>query len=157
MARYAYDTLTKVSWVLSIASTTAPTAAELNAGTDVSTFVTKDGVNPGLSTNMVDSAAISDIFDAQVVGSYGGTLSLKGFRDSSADTFWNLMVYGTNGFVVFRRGILYSTTYAAAQKVEVYPAQMHQPIPEGSGTNTNVAFMANFAITGPPQLKATVA
>jgi hypothetical protein len=153
---FAYDTLTRVDWVVTIANTAAPTAAELNAGTNLSTFVSKDGVQPGLSSNNVDVANISSNFDAQVVGSYGGTLNLRGFRKST-DTFWTLQVYGTIGHVVIRRGTLYSTAYSAAQKVEVYPAQMHEPIPDNSAANTSVMFTAPFAITGTPQLKATVA
>ena len=157
MARYAYDTLTRVDWVVTLSSTTSPTATQLNAGTNLSTFVTKDGVAPSLTPNMVDSATIADLFDAQGVGSYGGTLTLKGYRDVTADTFWNLVVYGTVGFVVVRRGILYSTVYSAAQKCEVYPAQMHEPLPENSASNTQTAFNCQFAITSTPVLKATVA
>jgi hypothetical protein len=84
-------------------------------------------------------------------------LTLTGLRDDSADTFWNLAVYGTDGFVVIRRGILYSTSYSATQKVEVYPASMFNPIPAPSAANTSQTFTVEFAVTGEIQLKATVA
>lgn len=157
MARYAHEGFTRVAWVVTIASKTAPTTGELNAGTLLSSFTTKDGVNPGLTANFVDSATIEETFDAQGVGSYGGTLELTGFRDNSSDTFWNLVVYGTAGFVVVRRGIAVATAWTSTQKVEVYPAQMHEPLPAASAANEQVKFKATFAITSAPALKATIA
>jgi hypothetical protein len=157
MARSAYDTLTRVDWVVSIPDISAPVAATLNAGTALSTFISKDGVQLSLSPNNVDSSTIADKFDAQGVGTYGGGLTLKGYRDIAADTFWNLVVYGTVGFVVVRYGILYTTAYATSQKVMVLPVQMHEALPEASAANTQVMFTASFAITSTPNLKATVA
>lgn len=157
MGQYAFDTLTRVDWVVTLSSTTSPTAAQLNAGTNLSTLVAKDGVNVSLSNNKVATATIASIIDTETVGSVGASLTLKGFRDDTADTFWNLCVYGTDGFVVIRRGTLFSTTYAAAQKVEVYPATMFNPTPDPSAANTSQMFTAEFAVTAEIQLKATVA
>ena len=157
MSRYAHEGNTRVSWVVTIANKAAPTVAELNAGTIITAFITKDGVNPGLSPNMIDSATIEDVFDAQGVGSYGASFNLTMFRDNTADTAWNLFVYGTTGFVVVRRGIASATAWTATQKVEVYPAQMHEPLPQQSATNEQVKFQAQLAVTGAPSLKATVA
>jgi hypothetical protein len=156
MARYAPDGKIRMSWVVTIANKAAPTVAELNAGTLLSPFTTKDGVDPGLTTNMVDSATIEETFDAQGVGSYGGTLKLTMYRDDTADTAWNLMVYGTIGFVVVRRGIASATAYANPQKCEVYPAQMHEPIPQVTASNEQTKFQATFAVTSAPSLKATI-
>lgn len=157
MARYAHEGKTRVSWVPTISNKAAPTVAELNAGTLLSPFTTKDGVNPGLSPNMVDSATIEDTFDAQGVGSYGASMSLTMYRDDTADTAYNLCVYGTNGFVVIRRGVAAATAWTIGQKVEVYPAQMHEPLPVQTAANEQNKFSEQFAITGAPNLKATVA
>jgi hypothetical protein len=157
MARYVHDGFTKVYWLTSCASTAAPTVAELNAGTSLAAFLKKDGLNINLSHNMVDNADLEDTFDAQGVGTYGGTMELTAFRDNSADTAWNLFVYATTGFIAVRRGILYSTAWTAAQKAEVYPAQMHQPLPGPTEANAQVTAKCMFAITSTPELKATVA
>jgi hypothetical protein len=157
VGQYSFDTLTRVDWVVTLSSTTSPTAAQLNAGTNLSGLVTKDGVNVSLSNNKVGTATIATITDTETVGSVGASLTLTGLRDDAADTFWNLAVYGTAGFVVIRRGVLYSTTYSAAQKVEVYPAKMFNPVPAPSAANTSQTFSVEFAITGEIQLKATVA
>lgn len=157
MARYVYDGKTRVTWATAIANKNAPTTAELNAGTSLSPFLRKDGLNINLSQNMVDNADLEDLFDAQGVGTYGGSMEMSIFRDDTADTAWNLFVYGTVGFVVVRRGIAVATAWAAAQKVEVYPAQMHEPVPMPSSANEQVAAKAALAITDTPALKATVA
>ena len=156
MGQYAFDTLTRVDWVVTLSSTTSPTAAQLNAGTPLSTLVSKDGVNVSLTNNKVSTATIASLTDTETVGSVGASLTLTGFRDDATDTFWNLVVYGTDGFVVIRRGVLYSTTWTAAQKAEVYPATMFNPIPAASAGNTSQSFTAEFAVTGEIQLKATV-
>jgi hypothetical protein len=159
MARYVYEGYTRVQWVTTIADIGEPTVAELNAGTDITNFVTKDGVNTPQNQNMVDSATIAETFDAQLVGSWGGALELTMFRDAVAadDDAWTLFVYGTNGFLVIRRGIAVATATAAAQRVEVYPAQMHQPIMQPSAANEQQRFVVSCAVTAAPDLKAVVA
>jgi hypothetical protein len=158
MARYAFDAFTRVTWATAIANIAAPTTAELNAGTDLSGFLAKDGLQTPDQQNMVDVAALNSNFDAQAVGTFGGPVQLKMFRDNDGtDAAWNLFVYGTAGFVVVRRGIASATAWAVAQKVEVYPAQMHQPTVIPSASNEAVKFMVTLPVTSTPNLKATVA
>lgn len=155
MSRFVYEGKTKVAWVTTLSSQSTPSAAVINAGTDLTNFVTKDGVAVNINTNNVDSATIAEIFDAQVVGSYGADVQLTMFRDDSADTAFTTCVYGTTGYLVIRRFIATASAWATGQKVEVWPAQMHQPAPENSATNTQVKFMESFAITSTPTLTAT--
>jgi hypothetical protein len=157
MARYVPDGYTRVSWVTTISNIAAPTAAELNAGTHITPFLTKDGLTVPADQNMVDNASLAETFDAELVGSWGGAIELTGFRDDTADTLWNLAVYRTNGYLVVRRGVAVATTFAAAQKVEVYPAQMHNPVPSPTAQNTQQRFTLRLAVTAEPNLKSTVA
>ncbi len=157
MARYAHDGKTLAFWVLTIANKNAPTVAELNAGTRLSGFITKDGIDIPFSQNMTDNADLEDTFDAQGVGTFGTSINLTCFRDDTSDTAWNLFVYGTNGFFVVRRGPLTTVAFAAAQKVEVYPAQMHEPVPVSTATNEQNKFKVMLGVTDQPSLKATVA
>lgn len=157
MSRFAHEGMTKIVWSGSIANKAAPTTTELNAATDLTGFVTKDGLQTPANQNMVDSATIAETFDAQGVGSFGGSLNLTMFRDNVSDTAWNLFVYATTGFIVVRRGILIATAWTIGQKVEVYPAQMHEPVPAQSAANEQVKFSETVAVTGQPNLKATVA
>ncbi len=153
MASVAAETKVKVYWATTVASTSAPTVANISAATNISSFIMKDGVNISLSQNMVDTATIADLFETQAVGSYGGTIELTMKRDDASDTAWNLWVYGTNGFLIVSR---YGTPITSS-KVEVYPAQMHQPVPIQPAGNEVQKFTGMAAITADPALKATVA
>jgi hypothetical protein len=156
---YVYEGKTRIYWVTDIEDIEAPTVAELNAGIDVTLFVTKDGLTTPANQNMVDNATIAETFDAQVVGSWGGSLELmlKRKYPDADDTAWNTWDYGDIGFIVVRRAIARATAWANLQKCEVYPAQAHQPVPEKSAANEQVRFKVAFAVTAQPAMKATVA
>lgn len=145
MQRYPFEEYTMAIWVDiadDIADPSAPTVAELTAGTDITCFLTKDGLKLGVSTNSVDGGSLCNRADIESAGSVGYKPMLKGYRDneSGGDTLWNLAVWGDTGFLVVRRGVLYSTAIAAAQVVEVYPMQMGQKSPGDSAGNTNQFF-----------------
>lgn len=155
--RLVYEGRTNVYWLTTCANIAAPTAAEIAAGVALTAFVSKDGVAVNTTTNNVDSATIAEIFDAEDVGSWGASVELTMFRDATADTAWNLCVYGTAGFVVIDRFRVSGVLPIATNKVEVWPAKMHQPVPQNSAANTLQRFTEKFAITSQPNLKATVA
>ena len=118
------DGRTRAFWVTTIANTLAPTTTELNAGIDLTTFLTADGLM-GLQpdTATVDTSALSSVFNTAVAGrvSFSNTrLRLK--RQSGTDTVFNtLSVISTSGYLVVRRSITYSTAWASSQSIEVYP------------------------------------
>lgn len=157
MARYANDGMIRIQVVASISNIAAPTTTELNLGTDITNFVTKDGLTVPANQNMVDNSSLAETFDAQVVGSFGGAISLTGIRDAATDTFWDLVVYGTNTHLVVRRGIATATAFASTQDLEVYPIQWHEPTPAQTASNEQGRFTAQAAVTSQPNLKAAVA
>lgn len=160
MSRYVHEGKTKVTFVASaddISDIDAPTVAELNAGTELTTLLTKDGLQTPDTQNMVDSATLAETFDAQRVGSWGGGITLTGFRDDTNDTLWDLAVYGDEGFLVIRRGTAYATAWAASDDVEVYPIQFHEPVPSQTASNEEARFTVACAVTSEPSKRAVVA
>lgn len=159
MSRFASDGKIKAVWCTTIADISAPTTTELGAGTDITTFIAKNGLKLGGSQAMVDNGDISTSFEAEVIGTWKQDIELELFRDSvtADDDAWTLAVWGTNGFLVVRRGLAYSTAWAAAQKCEVYPAQMGQPLMKDTAANENAKFTLKLAVTSTPNVKATVA
>lgn len=157
MARWANDGQIKVYFTASIANKAAPTTAELNAGTDLSNFITKDGLQVPANQNMVDNASLAETYDAQVPGSFGGPLTITGIRDNVTDTAWNLFTYNLTGFIVVRRGAASSGAWASTNKVEVYPIQSHEPLPLQTASNEQGRFTVTLAVTSQPNLKAVVA
>jgi hypothetical protein len=157
MARYANDGMLRIAVVTTIANIAAPTTAELNAGTLITNFVTKDGLTVPSGQNYVDNFSLAETFNSQVVGSFGGPVSMIGIRDNATDIFWDLVVYGTLTHLVVRRGVTTATAWTAAQKAEVYPIQWHEPLPEQTGQDTLGRFTAAAAVRSQPNLKAVVA
>jgi hypothetical protein len=157
MARLVYEGRTNVYWATAIANKAAPTVAEITAAVALTNFIAKDGVAVNISTNNADSATIAEIFDAQVAGSYGAALELTMFRDDTADTAWNLCVYGTNGFLIIDRFRTAGVLPSVGNKVEVWPAQMHKPAMQNTAANTQQRFTESFAVTSTPNDSATVA
>lgn len=157
MSAYIHEGMTKVSWVVTLSSVSSPTAVQLTAGTDITTFLTKDGLKISLTQNNVANTSLAETFDSQLVGSWSGDPSLTFKRNNGTDTAWDLFEWGAVGFLVVRRGLLYSTAYAAAQKVEVYPAQAHEPIPNDTAPNAQATATVKLAITSQPDLHAVAA
>lgn len=157
MARYANDGQIRVHVVTSIANIAAPTVAEINSGTNISNFVTKDGLQVPSSQNNVPNASLAETFDSELPGSFGGAIQMTGIRDSATDTFWDLVVYGTVTHIVVRRGVPTATAFAAAQKVEVYPITWHEPVPLQTASNEQGRFSAAAPVRSQPNLKAVVA
>jgi hypothetical protein len=157
MAAYVHEGMTKVSWVPTVADPSAPTVAELGAGTDITELLTKDGLNISLSQNMVDNSSLAETFDAQVVGSWGGSVTLTIKRDNDTDAGWALFTHGEIGNLVVRRGVAYDTAWTAADDVEVYPAQSGEPVPNATAANAQATATVEMAVTAQPDLHAVVA
>ncbi len=159
MPRYANDGMITVVYTASVANKAAPTTAEIAAGTPLSVWITKDGLTVPANQNMVDDSSLAETFDSQVVGSFGGPITMTMKRDGTPanDTAWNLITYGLTGFIIVRRGLAVATAWAAGQKAEVYPVMFHEPVPMQTATNEQGRFSATAAVTSQPNLKATVA
>lgn len=146
--RYPYEENTTVWLVPAVADINAPTLAEIAAGTDVTCFLTKDGLNPGGSTAEVDSGSLCTRVDGKGVGSVSYAFSLKGFRDNDAggDTLWDLCNWGDAMVAVVRRGITYGTAAAAAQVVETYEGALGEPVMSGSAANAQQTFTCSLTV-----------
>lgn len=153
MTRPVYEGQYKVYWLTSCASIAAPTVAEIAAGKYIGALVTKDGVALNVTENAVDTASIDDTFDSQVGGSYGLKPELTLMRDDTTETNgWDLIVKGTNGFLLIGQFGSVATT----KKCIVIPAQMGIGKPINSATNTVQKFTVAFFATAAPNFKAVV-
>ena len=133
--------VTKYAWVDTIADVNAPTAAELTAGTDISTFVvTTTSVAPAAS-DTVNERSVTDVANVVVptVGNYEGTLVL--FRDftagapSGTDPLDTLFAdQGTVGYLVRRTGKPAGDAFIATDRVDVFKFMTDNPqVTSGTG------------------------
>lgn len=156
MARRVYEGTVNVYWAPAVADISAPTLAELGAATDITCYLTKDGLAVNIATNNVDSAALCETFDAQIPGSWGADIQLTGFRDDYDDVLWDLAVYGTEGYLIVEPYGEPDELPLAGAQVEVYPATMHQKAPANSAANTQQRFTLALPVRSRPDLDAIV-
>lgn len=162
MSDIVIDGKVRVAYVPTIANIAAPTTAELNAGTLLTSKLIPTGVQGFESTQAeVDSTSLDSTFDTKLpgrVGFSGTALTFK--KDDGTDTIFNLLsVPSTLGFIVIRmNGVLSGTAWAASQLVRVYPGQTGTHSPTGIGeANSMERYTVPWFISPQPNVKAVVA
>lgn len=165
MSRYQPTGNIRVVFAASIANIAAPTVAELLAAVDLTPQMRRDGWKTPMAGNTVDASDAASRFNKTGTGTFGGDAwSYQGYRDSAADTAWNTLAPpnstslpdGTAGFTITRRYGGSALAWAAAQKVEVAPVNVVSRAPDDIGDGMQT-FTANLAVTGEPNMNATVA
>jgi hypothetical protein len=152
MARKIGAGVLEVAYVLTISDYTAMTAAEGNAGTFLTGFLTDGGLSTPLDGSIVDAADMSAAFNKTASGTFGGQpLTLELFRDDSADTAWTTLARGTIGhIVVVRFGLATPGTFAVADVIDVWPIDVITRNPVDVARNEMQRFTAEMATTDVP-------
>jgi hypothetical protein len=153
MARLASEGNVKVYKVPTVADRSAPTAAEIAAGTDLTPLLPTSGVEINWTQNNASLPMLDESFVASVVGTEQAEITLTGVRDDESDDFWDAFERGENfQLVVSRFGAAEATS-----QVEVYPAQSHRPVPLTPAENEFQQAQVTLAIYDTPVLDAVVA
>lgn len=160
----------KWAFVPTIASTAAPSVAELTAAgaIDMSCFFYSDTAKPSVSQSGVTSPArICDTQQFQSMGLAQWTggdakyaVDPQGAAGSDGKKALAALPEGTTGFLVKRAGIAYDTDFTTGDFVSVYPVEFGVPVDvtEGDGESAEVAIQQAYVISGPPEtLVAAVA
>ena len=159
MADIVVDGKVKVYLVASISNPAAPTTTELNAGTDISSLLTPDGL-AGFEpdTADVDNSALSSQFGTVLPGraQFGGTM-LRLKKASGTDTLYNTLVRDLVTNVVIRRnGSLQSVAWASGNQVEVYPVQTGETRNLAPESNSVQKYEVPLKVTASPTIRASV-
>lgn len=151
------DGMTTVSFVPTISSTSAPTVAELNAGTQLETYLTPDGLGLEFSTESVDTTALSSTYNAELPGrlAVSTELTLK-FQGDAAAPFSTFASKPT-GYIVIRRNVAATTAWTASQTVEVYTVQIGTRRRNPPAANEVLKFTVQAFHSAAPVFGATVA
>ncbi len=159
MADMLSDGNIKVVFVPAIANQAAPTTTELNAGTDLSCLIMGDGLDIGGDEGVVSAPKLCETTVSEQPGRSKTTIKLTCVRKSVAveDIAWTTLQRGLAGFLVVRRGPTYSTAWASAQKVEVYPGTFGKRMPQKPEQNGVEKFDSQFYNSAPENLDAVVA
>jgi len=159
VADIVVDGKVKVALVDTISSIADPTTSELNAGTDITSQLTMDGlVNFAPDTAEVDTTSLASDFDTKKPGrsAYSGTVLRMKKQDS--DTVYDSYTKDTVTNVVIRRdGSDQGDAWASSDPVEVYPVTCGEVRNLDPEPNTVQRFDLPVMVSTEPNLRATVA
>lgn len=151
------DGNTRVSWVPSVASISAPTTTELNAGTALESYITPAGLQIKAATAGVDTSNIASTFTTQGVGRRSFTVSVEFKRQTPTDVAYNLLPYRTSGYLAVRRTMAATAAWASAQVIEMYPVTVGEPELAPPAANEVAKFTSSMMVTSDPSTRAVIA
>lgn len=159
MSDVIVDGKTRVYWVPSISSISAPTVAELDAGTDFTERITPDGLTITPETAKVDNSHLGSTFTTNRAGrrSFDLGVTFKRGDTPTDDLPWTTLTYQATGYLVVRRILPRDTAWAASQECEVYPVECGEPQQTPPAPNEVAKFMSPLMLTSEPDTRAVVA
>lgn len=125
MARYNLPGLERVWYTATLSTPSAPSAAEIAAGVDLTGQLRGTPEIPETGNKGV-SADLSSDFEKRQATTYGGDdLVMEVYRDPSGETAYSTLTRLTTGYVVdFRQGIDTGTTPALGDICDVYAIEV---------------------------------
>ena len=156
MARTIPDGEILVLEVATISDTTAPTQAELLAGTDITPYT--QSIDTPQEGNRVNSSDLSSAFRKTSPGKFGGDLTIEIHRGTLAgdDTAYDLFVRDTTTHIVVRRFGGSGVAAATSDVVEVYPVRVVSRSPHAAEEEALQMVSVDMATTGEPDIDVTV-
>ena len=157
MSRVIPDGEVRISEVSTISDTTAPTQAELLAGTDITPFV--QSIDTPQEGNRVNASDLSSAFRITAPGKFGGDMSMEVHRGTVAgdDVAYDLFTRDTVTHVVVRRFGGSSVAMATSDVVEVYPIRVVSRSPHALEEEALQMVSVDMATTAEPDIDVTVA
>lgn len=148
----------EVWYVPTISDTSAPTNAEMNAGTRLTDFI-RENFTPDFSSNLVDAGTLASAFNATASGTFGGGINtITGLirKNDGNDDAWDALPRDTTGFFAVQSGTSTGTAWASGDVVDqLYAINVTARKPTLPRSDL-VTFDVDFAITAEPVYGATV-
>lgn len=156
MARIIPNEETYVGFAVSVASVSAPTAAEIAAAVDLTAYVVS--INASTRGNIVQTPDFSTRFETNIAGTVASTFEADFYRDDEADTAWLTLPRNTKGYFLISRFGGTGTDHAPAtgQSVEVWPVYVVSRAMANETSNTVQQFTVTCAVPVEPNENATV-
>lgn len=137
-----------VQFAPTLSSMSAPTVAQAQtAGTNLSPFLTRDGLATPNSANTIDISDLADRRNKRAPGTFGGddwTLTL--YRDDADDDAWDLLEQDLDGYIIIRRFGGSNVALTAADPVEVAKVSVSSRVMDTPGADTPQTFTVVLAV-----------
>jgi hypothetical protein len=157
MAKYAPPGVSEVVVVNTVSDYTSVTAAECNAGTDITSYIRTLPDIPR-TANTVDVATLDSKFEKRQVGTRGGDMmTIEVLRDNTTDTAWNTLVEDLATYIVIsRKGLATAGTFATSDVVDVFPVTVASRAHGSPGRNDPDFGVVQLVITDDPDLDQVI-
>jgi hypothetical protein len=157
MARIIPNENSWVGFATTVANKNAPTAAEVTAAVNLTSFLIS--INASSQGNTVPTPALDTLFETSVPGTSTATFSADFYRDTTADTAWTTLPRGTAGFFIISRfgGAGANNKPIATDVVEVWPVTVTSRTNSNMSSNQVLTFTLTCSVNIEPSEAATVA
>ena len=159
MADSTADGRIKIYAVVTIANIAAPTTSELNAGIDLTPYITPGGFQGfEADTATVDSSKINSTFNTGQPGriSFGNQM-IEFIKQTGTDSTYNTLIYGYVTNIVIRQDVAYATAWASSQAVRVYPVTCGEVKEVTTAPNEMHKYQVPMISSSQPNQRAAVA
>lgn len=158
MSRLVFDGNYEVYFLPStIADASAPSLAAMEAGTNLTSWIPKDGFNPGVTNNRVSGGSLEDTFMDESMGTWSSQLAITCYKDTAdggGEAFETIGVQGETGAIV----VVPNGPAAAGRDAYVWPdVEFGMPVPVATAENTRQKFVADVAVRRAPDMHAVIA
>ena len=155
MAKVTSEAKVKVYYLPTVASKSAPTVANIAAGTNITPFLPTSGLAEEWTQNNASIPMMDGGHTAEQIGTESAAITLTFTRDEVAadDDAWTLFTRGLQGFLL----VSPFGTPVAGSKVRVYPITAHRAVPLAPAENEFQQGKVTLAVHDTPELNATVA
>jgi hypothetical protein len=149
--RFMRKGITKFRWVTTLAVPTTPTSTEINAGVPMEPQIA--AIN-GLSwaNNPIQVPDMASAFVGQIPGedtTEDTNFELYSLRGGT-DSIYSALTKGAIGYIVVAPAGIAGATFAVADKVDVWPAQISSRAKMYTADNEAGRYRVNWALTAAP-------
>jgi hypothetical protein len=157
MARTIPDGEVRIHAVTTIADTTAPTQAEVQAGTDITPYL--QSMDTPFEGNRVPAGDLSTAFRITAPGKFGGDVTMEIHRGTLAadDTAYDLFPRDTSTHIVIRRFGGSTNNIITTDVVEVWPIRVVSRSPHSLDEEALQMVTVDCAATAEPDIDVAVA
>jgi len=157
MARIIPNENSWVGFATTVASTSAPTAANVTAAVPLTPLLIS--INASSQGNTVPTPSLDTLFETSVPGTSTATFTADFYRDTAADTAWTTLPRGTAGFFIISRfgGAGTANKPVALDPVEVWPVTVTSRTNSNMASNQVLTFTLTCSVGSEPNEAAVVA
>lgn len=154
MAKIIPNEQTMVRFVTTLSSMTAPSAAQVNAGVDLTPLLIS--ITASATGNAVPTPTLDSLFETSIPGTSTASFTADFYRDDTTDLAWTTLPRGTKGYFAIQRwGANATRTITTGNKLEVWPVTVTSRAAGPSSSNTALTMTVNCSVPAVPAENAT--